>query len=929
MIKDNDQIPVSADALEHGTMVEAVTIPKNVSTENDLDFEHLKSLGIKYIESLGGGLWTDFNVHDPGYTFLELLCYAITDLAHRLEMPIRDLVSSEDDLELANQFYRAEELLPSSVVTVLDYRKRFADIAGVRNVWMVAYDKKLHVNCRDSQIAYSPKMFGPLPKELKTSVDLLGLSKVYIDYDPDAVNENGETLKVSDINKEIRKVYNANRNLCEDLVEIAEIAKHPIGVCANIELDHEVDENKVHADILDAIEAYFTPELNRYSLKEMLDKGYRTDEIFEGPHSKKGFIDPQELEDAELRSEVRLSDIVQIIMAVDGVKLLKDITIKDCKKNKDGKDWLICLDPYTKPVLCGTTKSDDSESCCTVSVFNYYKGVLPVTYSTGKVDDLRKLNREAIQTRNDAAAADNALKLLRGTFRDPKETTTIQNELPDTYGIGPNGLPASATVERKSQAMQLKGYLSFFDQILATYFAHLGKVKDLLSINTGVTPTYFTQAIQDMKSMDNLMKDYPTSDDNLLAEKLIGDMDKNIQRRNEILDHLLARFAEQFSEFTFLMKELYGGAADEFVLRSKESFLAEYVKISRERGEGYNILGDAWDTDNTSGAEHRIARLTGVRNYFRRDLSKTFVKIREEKDHEGETVYRWEVRDDSGNKIIRSTEDYPSPSKAGEELYFTIFQLINIDEDALKDTLDKGIVDEQVIQNVQLTESPKGSWSFNVLNPEENPNNSDWIIARHGHLHKGEEKAKKALLDTLTFLKERFTEEGIFLVEHILLLPELDNDAAPLESFLPVCTDDCNTACCTADPYSFKVSVILPGYTQRFFDTDFRNYMELLIRKELPAHVVPKICWIGYRKGEVADKDNQMLRFEKAYEAYLNNLKYARTYNKTVKQSKLIDLNKVLSDLHTIYPTGKLHDCDGDQELEGKLILGRTNLGSY
>ena len=95
------------------SITEPIKIPKDVSSKDDLDFDFLKSEGIKYIESMGGGLWTDFNVHDPGITFLEMLCYAITDLGNRIKLPIEDLLTSEKDLELRNQFYRASEILPA------------------------------------------------------------------------------------------------------------------------------------------------------------------------------------------------------------------------------------------------------------------------------------------------------------------------------------------------------------------------------------------------------------------------------------------------------------------------------------------------------------------------------------------------------------------------------------------------------------------------------------------------------------------------------------------------------------------------------------------------------------------------------------------------------------------------------------------------
>ena len=116
------------------TITKYQKIPKDVTTNNDLDYQFLRTKGIEYIEAMGGGLWTDLNDHDPGVSFLELISYAITDLGARLDMPIEDILASESDPELRNQFYRAEEILPSCPVTALDYRKLFLDIDGIRNI---------------------------------------------------------------------------------------------------------------------------------------------------------------------------------------------------------------------------------------------------------------------------------------------------------------------------------------------------------------------------------------------------------------------------------------------------------------------------------------------------------------------------------------------------------------------------------------------------------------------------------------------------------------------------------------------------------------------------------------------------------------------------------------------------------------------------
>ena len=49
-----------------------------------MDYAFLRQEGIRHLERMAGQLWTDFNVHDPGITILEQVCYAITDLGYRI-----------------------------------------------------------------------------------------------------------------------------------------------------------------------------------------------------------------------------------------------------------------------------------------------------------------------------------------------------------------------------------------------------------------------------------------------------------------------------------------------------------------------------------------------------------------------------------------------------------------------------------------------------------------------------------------------------------------------------------------------------------------------------------------------------------------------------------------------------------------------------
>jgi len=101
----------------------------------DLDFARLRREGLVLIERLAHEVWTDYNPHDPGVTILELMCYALTDLAYRTDYDIKDLLTGEVQGALANrgQFHSANEVLTCAPVSFDDLRKLLMDIEGVRN----------------------------------------------------------------------------------------------------------------------------------------------------------------------------------------------------------------------------------------------------------------------------------------------------------------------------------------------------------------------------------------------------------------------------------------------------------------------------------------------------------------------------------------------------------------------------------------------------------------------------------------------------------------------------------------------------------------------------------------------------------------------------------------------------------------------------
>ncbi|MFY9152170.1 MAG: hypothetical protein WAO52_09160 [Prolixibacteraceae bacterium] len=879
------------------------SISGNTATNDDLDYSFLRQKGIEYLEKLGGKIWTDYNTHDPGITTLELLVYAITDLGYRINFPIEDLLQTEDASKnpLEEQFIRAEKILPVKPVSASDYRKLFIDLDGIRNAWLKPYQKTVYANCHDDLLSYSP--FG-IEEKYKKNFNLGGLYEILLDFDdfdPEIYSTPAKiAARKNQIKKLVKTTYHQNRNLCEDLMSVTEVATHPISVCAIIDVKPEADEELVHAKVLRAINNYFSPTIKFISLQEMLDKGYSPTEIFDGPILKNGFIEAAELQKAELLKEIRLTDIVQLIMNIEGVTLIKDISIGNCsgKMKPDTKPWVICIDEGKKPELCSK------------SAFSYTKGVLPVNINLQNVKKYNyKLEAEEAELQK-PAQFNKELDLPVGEFVSAGEYSSIQNSFPETYGIGEFGLSQSATELRKAQAKQLQAYILFFDQILASYFAQLGRVKDLLSVNNTIDRSYFTQAVADINGIGELIpEDYLSATPEELSESLFSDLDKKSERKNQLLDHLLARFAENFGRYAFLMKQLYGDDATKAVIQSKVNFLNNYAETGTERGAAFNFYqpkSSLWNSTNVSSFEKRIALLTGITDYSRRNLSDDPVEIYQEKDDDGILEYRWRIKDKNQKVLCSGSKKYFSFEEMNREIFLVKSLAIDVD-------------------NYEIKIAKSGKFYYNLINPKvTDPSDEAYIIARRLDYFASENAAKKAIQQFIVFMQKVNPNEGMYLVEHILLRPdESKNYTITTDSFLPICTDDCEN-CSPLDPYSFRLSIILPGWTERFSNIDFRNFMEDLIRKELPAHVLARICWIGYPEIKQIEGRNDMIEFEKSWRIFLE------TMNKADQDMQILtDLNTILSQIHTIYPYGILYDCEDETEnLKGKIILGRTNLGN-
>jgi hypothetical protein len=561
-----------------------------------LDYAFLRREGIRHLESLAGQLWTDFNMHDPGITILEQLCYAITDLAYRASYDVPDLLAASGG-DPYRSLYGASTILTSHPITLLDLRKLIIDVDGVNNAWIEEVTEPrpaFHFQDDKHELGFQAD------PPYTTPVRRRGIARVLI--------ERADRVDLGDrsdleIQRDVARRLFACRPLCTDFDGIQVLAGQPIQVYAEVEIGTVDDAESVLLAIYQALWEHVSPSVRFLTLAEMLAAGKRSDEIFDGPALDHGFLDSEALEALHRRDAIHTSDLIREIMSTPGVRAVRSIAV-----SADGgrpERWSLSLDAGRTPRL-------DLQDTSIVLM----KGRLAARLDVSRIIDALIERREPA-ARNQRSLGDQDFALPAGRDRSVARYRSIQHQFPAIYGIGPAGLPDSAPDRRRAQAKQLKAYLLFFDQLLASYFAQLSRTGSLFSFYEQDVRTYFTQMVDDdaLGLSDIRMFDDATHLQHL--QHLAEDEDSAAtlsSRKNRFLNHLMARFAEQFTDYSLV---LLGTASRDprpdrdRIVSDKQAFLQHYPRISSARGTGGDILSRA-DEDGVSGLEERIQRRLGL-----------------------------------------------------------------------------------------------------------------------------------------------------------------------------------------------------------------------------------------------------------------------------------------------------------------------------
>jgi hypothetical protein len=695
-------------------------------------------------------------------------------------------------------------------------------------------------------------------------INLAGLYEVIIDYmDHITTLDQKETVM-----REVKQRLHANRNLCEDFVSIRDIETDSFLLCAELELAPDADVSQVKSEILFQVQHYLAPPVNNYTLSEMLTRKkadgttYTADEIFEGPTLDCGFIDDAELDQAELRQMIRLSDVISIIMDIPGVLAVRDIVINP----QDPSDPLV--NKWSVPIAPGKKALLDRERSRLV----FYKRNMPVVANETSVSQHYTNLTDAVKAKAETPFAYD-LDIPLGTYRQSDRYYSMQNHFPGIYGL----------------AYQLKAYLLFFDQLMANYFAQLGQVSQLFSTDANLHRTYFFQVVDSFAEYEKIYKNPDDIAIHLQNQNDEQEREHNLQRRHHFLDHLIARFAERFHEFAAIMHATFGASAESMV-GYKCKFLQHYPTISRERAIAYNYSlkrnDDLWNSTNISGLEERLAKLLGIRNSSRRNLGDIAHDIYAEIDETPIDEFRFRIRNrNTLDILLSSSTHYSSPALA-------------------RQALERAIQFASLPSGYQRKIAANGKHYFNIVG------DTGGILARRIEYFDSELQMNQAIDEVIEYMRVNYSDEGMYLIENILLCPEHPDDP-----FLPICPDPNCIDCADLDPYSYRLHIILPAYGSHFSTMEFRRFAEEVIRSETPAHILPKVCWIS--------KDD-MAVLEKCYRDWIYLKAGVETAQCSEKLQALID---ILFSAKNIYPTQKLYECDSGDD-QPKFILGQTSLGT-
>lgn len=915
------------------------------------NFSLLREKALTYIQQNSSATWTDHNIHDPGITIMEALCYALADVGYRMNFPMQDLITNDSGNFPAHAFYYPQDILPCHPVTINDFRKILIDLPLIKNAWITPVTDPNTSIKLDYEPMYVYEEGGKLvlKKDVKdppipvahhagilnsAPVFIIGLYAIHIEFEAQPILGN------IDSGEAFEGVYEKDffGDIFYDISNWNELInnKHVLQKIANV---YTANPNNVTLNILPS------PK-NKYNNND-------------------GKLDERVLKEWYYNIEVLCNGILTFTF--------KDVLFEpflETKKGIAGKDLKVLLTQNNFAFFTTCFKKIQA-------LAKAYADIQTVLHQHRNLAEDYLPQLSAIPTMDFRICAD--IDVDSKVDIEQVQATIFHKII--EY-ISPS-IPfyTFEELKAKGKAMEeiLEGPKLSHGFILEEEMGENSFQNFTINLSDIINAIYETEGLINVRNVELFLTDDNgntiTNTNKWVITVPPGFKPVLNKRKSKLTFYknelpLLANFKESIIKLTFLQTNsvkysnsnvpfpalnptyrklaLHYSLADEFPATYKigknlpDAYLDKPELFKSKQLEGYLLL-----------FEQLIANFLKDLYHLKESLSWDTVQHIQYKstDNEWRRSYLLTASGDSKwQDIIEPASEFVKRRNASLDYLLSRFaeNLQEIDNYFYLSTDNLGIneadyynylieLKQKFLLNYIAISANRGA-AINLL---ADPDYFKTPIAGY------ENRLSRLLGCELVKNNKRKTvadinvadknERGYFhVLEHILLrIPTLTNEFLVYvqannitlnTELLGICTDDDCTACGGFDPYSFTASVVLPSWIPVYADVHYRDFIEKLIRKETQVGVLLRICWINQES--MTNYETAVAAWWKAkYELQQSdaNTYFPRLAEYLQKQSELV---LVLKAQRSDYFPATLHGCEDEgEENNTRVFLDKTILG--
>lgn len=817
-----------------------------LSTANELQdplgFEALRELAMVWAQGASRSQWTDYNLHDPGVTLLEALCYALTEDIYASRQSVPELLGLLPSHGLTGgdeaHTIPSEHLARHALQGPLDVLTCRPSTARDYQRWL--YD--LWPTTRHLQIR-------PLKDRKQRPTGLWHLSRQARQADSDLPEHALAQTKA----------YWAHRNLGEDLLGTQELLKPRwVRLRIRIRVSDRHDLAELLAAMLTRCDDFIAARPQRRKLEQAPDAQRSA-----GPLMAQGWVSDAELDRCGA-DELRFNDLALYLDDLPGLVQIEQLELEESPtlRTPSAIESLQPLVQHGAGValrgdgwalrLAWPANPDDLQSW---SVIDHVRNhPIPLQHLWQQLEDVRRTpRREAAPP-----VAPTEKRRLHGYSQPASAYLTASSHLPQLYRSTRTGL---STVELQTgangQMLQWHAYLALLEQWLAHSRAQRQHLGDLFDIGRALHASYWwdlpgnnqlrglesTQRPSDVGGATWLKGDdlglYSHPRERLEAD-IFRRADNAVERRSRVLDQLLAMHGEHvdFQVLRGLPSYWQGAAWSRHLLRCKQRFARHLMTHTGGRGAAFDysrpMLGRR---DNPCPLSQRLALQLGMAHPFPRRLMTVLqvlgLHLQPEETLPTEASPAPQVGDEAVSPQLQPVGTHLHGGAALRALWLGLRERLAL----LRQPLPPALLRSAVHGDRFVLLSLQGRLHL-CLNGERRQ--QQWQIAPVDE--KSQALQLAAELHRLACALNR-RAEGLHLVEHVLLRPA----GQPAEDLAPF--------------HRHRLSLVMPSWTARGADLRFQSLCRDTLRMHAPAHLESRVLFI-----DAAD----MADFEDLYAAWLD-----------------------------------------------------------